>query len=84
MGAMRSTAGVLNDPQVINWKYASRPIQVDRNTVGINPITTNKVLNGTGPFVSPFRIGRQKIEGPRRSIIMQEARNAEPLDASIN
>ena len=32
-----STAGVLKDPLVINWKDASGPIPVDINTVGIPP-----------------------------------------------
>ena len=69
---------------MINWKDASGLIPVDRNTVGIHPRTTTQVLTGTGPSVPPIRIGIQKIEGPRRSIIPQGVRNAETLDASIN
>ena len=34
--------------------------------------------------MSPISIGSQNIEGPTRSIILQEVRNTEPLDAFIN
>ena len=61
-----------------------REILVYRNTVRIPPRTTNQVRNGTGPSVPPISIGSQKIEGPRRSIITQKARNAKSLDNSIN
>ena len=84
MGATRSTAGVLKDPPVINWKDASGSILVDKNTVVIPPRTTTQVLTVTGPSVTPISIGSQKIQGPRRSIILQEARNAESLDAFNN
>ena len=83
-GATRSTAGVLKDPIVIDRNDASGPIQVDKNTVGIPPRNTNQVLTGTGPYAPPINIGGQKIEGPRRSIIPQEAGKSEPIDASIN
>ena len=82
--ATRSTTDVLKDPLGVNWKDASRPIPVDKKTVGIPPITTSQVLTGTGPSDSAIRIGRQKIEGTRWSIIMQEDRNAELIDASIH
>ena len=84
MGAIYSTAGVLKNPLVINWKDASGPIKVDRKTVRITLRTTTQVLTGTGPSTYQISIGRQNIEGPRRSIIPQEARNANTLDASIN
>ena len=58
MGVTHSTAGVIKNPLVINQKEASRPIPVDENTVRIPPITTTQVLTGTGPSVSPIRIGR--------------------------
>ena len=80
---MRSTAGVLKDPTVKNWKNTSGTIPVDRKTIGIPPITTTQVLTGTGPSDSPISIGIQKIEGPRRSINPKEARKYNPLDASI-
>ena len=48
------------------------------------PRTTTQLLTRNGPSASPIRIGIQKIEGPRRSVIPQEASNAEPLDDSIN
>ena len=83
-GTTCSTAGVLKYPPVLNWKDMSGPIPVDRNNFGIPLITTTQVLNGTGPSAFPISIGSQKIEGPRRSIPPQEARNPEPLDASIN
>ena len=83
-GATRSSVGVLKDPLVINWKGEIRPIPVDKNTVGITSRTNTQVLSGTGPSTSPTSIGIQKTEGTRRSIILQEARNAEPLDGSIN
>ena len=83
-GATHSTAGVLRLPQVKNWKDTSGPIPVDKNTVVIPPRSTTQVLTGTVPSASPISIGSQKIEVPRCSIIMQEARDAKPLDASIN
>ena len=82
--ATRSTGGFLKDPPVINGKDAIRPITVESNTGRIPPRTTTQVMTGTGPSISPISIGSQNIEGPRRSIILQEARNAEALDASIN
>ena len=48
------------------------------------PGTTTPVWTSTGPSVPPISIGSQTIEGPRRTIIPQEVRNAEPLDASIH
>ena len=83
-GTTRSAVGVIKNPPVVNWKNTGGMITADRNNVGIPPRTTTQVQTGTGPSVPPISIGRQKIEGPRRSIINQEARNAEPLDASIN
>ena len=83
-GATRSAAGVLKYPPVVNWMDKVRSIPVDRKTVGIPPRTTTQVRTGTGPSVPPISIGSQKIEGPRRSIIPQEVRNAETLDISIN
>ena len=32
-GAMRSAAGVLKDPPVVNWKDARGPVPQDRNTI---------------------------------------------------
>ena len=84
MGATRSAAGVLKNPPVVNWKYTSGTIPRDRNTVGLPPITTNPVLTGTGPSITPISIGNNKIEVPRRPIIPQEVRNDETLEASIN
>ena len=82
--ATRRTAGVIKDSLVINWKDASGRIPVDKNTFGIPPITTTQFLTDTGPYALPISIGIQNIEGLRRSIIPQEASNAEPLNASIN
>ena len=48
------------------------------------PRATTQVLIGTVSLVSPISIRIQEIEGPRRSIIPQEVRNAKPLDASIH
>ena len=76
MGAKYSTAGVLKDPTIVNWKDASSPIPWDRNTT---PVRT-----GTGPSDPQIIIGIHNIEGTKRPIIPQEFRNAEPLDASIN
>ena len=84
MGATCNAAGILKDPPVLNWKDMGGTIKVDINTFGILPRTTTTVWTGTGPFSPPICIGIQKIEGPRRSIIPLEARNANPLDASIN
>ena len=77
-GATRSAAGVLKYPTVVNWKDTGGTIMVDINTVGIPPINTTQVRTGTGPSVPPISTGIQNIEGPRRSIIPQEVRNAEP------
>ena len=82
--ATRSAAGVLKDPPVVNWKDTGGTIPVDINTSGIPPRTTTQVRTGAGPSVPPISIGSQKIEGSRRSIILQEVRNANPLNASIN
>ena len=79
-----SSAGVLKDPLLVNWKDTGKTIPVDRKTVGIPPRTTTQVRTGTGPSVSPISIGNPEIEDPRRSIIPQEVRNTEPLDAYIN
>ena len=84
IGATCSTAGVLKDPLVVNWKDTSGKILVDRNTAVIPPRTTTQVQTGTGTSVHPIIIGRQKIEGPRPSIIPQEVRDTEPPDSSIN
>ena len=70
-GATRSTAGVLKDPPVENWKDTGGAIPVDRNTVGIPPRTTTQVHTGTGPSVPPISIWIHNIEGPRWSIITQ-------------
>ena len=83
-GATRSTEGVLKDPPMVNWKETGLTIPVDRNIVGIPPITTTQVWTGTGHSVPPIIIGIQKIEGPRRSIIPQEVWKTKPLDASVN
>ena len=80
----RSAAGVIKDHLLVNRKDTSGKISVDRNTFGIPPRTTNQVQTGTGPYVSPISIGRQKIEGPRWSIIPQEVSNTDPLDVFIN
>ena len=81
---MCSTAGVLKDPPVINWKETSGKIPIDRNTVIITPRINTQFHTVTGPSVPPISIQSQKIEGPRRSVIPQEVRNSEPLDSSIN
>ena len=84
MGVTRSTTGVIKDPPVVNCKEASRPILVDKNTVEIPPRTTTQVLTVIGPSAPPIGIGSYDIEGRRQSITLNEGRNAEPLDASIN
>ena len=83
-GATRRTESVLKDPLVVSWKETSGTITVDRNTARIPPRTTNQAWTGTEPSVPQISIGRQKIEGTRRSIITQEVRNSKPLDRSIN
>ena len=84
MGTACITTGVLKYPTVVNWRDTNGPIPVDRNTVGILPWTTTQVLTGTENYAYPISIGSQSIEGPMWSIIPQKARNAKPLDASIN
>ena len=83
-GETHSTAGVLKDPPVVNWKDKIGTIPVDRNTFEIPPRTNTQVCTGTGPSIPPISIGGQKIEVPRRSIIPQEVRNDRPLDSYIN
>ena len=56
-GATCSAAGVLKDPPMVNWKDSSRTVPLDRNTVGMPPITTTPVRNGTVPYVPPIIIG---------------------------
>ena len=84
MGAARRAVNVIKGPPVVNWKDTGGKIPVDINTYGIPPITTTQVQTGDGPSVLPISKGIQKIEGPRRSIITQEVRNTNLLDASIN
>ena len=81
---MRRAVGVLKDTTVVNWNYTGGKMPVDRNTVLIHPRTTTQVRTGAGPSVPPIRIGSQKIEVPRRSILTQEVSNSEPLDAFID
>ena len=83
-GATHSTTGVLKDPPVINWKDASGLIPVNKKVVVIPLRTNTQVLTGIGTSAPPIIIGSQMIEGPRRSIIPQEARNSEILYSSIN
>ena len=45
---------------------------------------TTTVQTGTGSSAPPIRIWSQNIDSPGRPIAPQEARNAEPFDASIN
>ena len=80
----RSTAHVLKDTLVVNWKDTGRTIPRDRKIVGIPPRATTPVQICNGHSVPPISIRSQEIEGPMRSIIPQEVRNAEPLNASIN
>ena len=81
---MHSAAGVLKDPPVVNWKDLSSPIPRDRNTFRMPPRTTTPVRNCTGPSFPPIIVRSHKIEDPRRNIIPQEIRNAEPIDPCIN
>ena len=81
---MCSDVGVLKYPPVVNWRDASGPIPQDRNNFRIPPRTTTPVQTGNGPSVPLIIIWSQKIEGPRRTIIPQEVRNTEPLNAPIN
>ena len=84
MGATRSAAGVLKYLSVVNRKETGGKITVDRDTVVIPPRTSNQVWTGIGPSFPLISIGSHKIEGPRRSIIPQEVRNADTINASIN
>ena len=84
IGTVRITLRVLKYPLVVNWKDAGGKITQDRNTVGMPPSATTPVRIGTRPSVPPIIIRGQEIEIPRRSIIPQKVRNADPLDASIN
>ena len=83
-GVSCRAAFVFKDPPVINWKDAGGMIPQDRETIRIPPRATTPVQIGTGPSISPTSIRSQDIESPRRSIVPQEVRNSNPLDASIN
>ena len=83
-GATRRAAGVHKDPPVIKRKEARGMILVDRNNIGIPPRTTTQVWTVTGPSAPLISIGSHNIEGPRRSIIPKEVRNAETIKSSIN
>ena len=83
-GATSSAARVLKYPPVVNWKDTGGEIPVDINTAVILPTTTTQFWTDTGTSFPPIRIGSQKSGGPRRSIIHQEVRNADPLGASVN
>ena len=80
----RSAARVFKDPPVINLKEKCGTNPWYRNTVLLPSRATTPVWIGTGPSLPPISIRIQEIEGIRRSIIPQEVRNSEPLDASIN
>ena len=56
-GTMRSAAGVLKDPSVVNWRDTVGTITFDRNKVGIFPRTITQVWTGTGTYVPPISIG---------------------------
>ena len=83
-GAARSAARIFKDPPVVNWKDTGGMNPRDRNTVGVPPRATTPVRIGTGPLISPTRMGSQDNGSPRRYVVTQKVRNAEPLDASIN
>ena len=54
-GMTRITEGVLKDHPVINWKDASKRIQVDKKIVRIPPRTTTQFLTCNGPFCPPHQ-----------------------------
>ena len=75
MGVARSTLGVSKYPMMVNWKDTDRTIPWYRNTVKMPPRTTTPVRIGTGPLVSPTRMGSQDIGIPMWFIGPQESRN---------
>ena len=60
-GAATSAAHVFKDTPVVNWKFSSRPIPIDMNTVGVSSRATTQVLTGTGASSPPIRISIQNI-----------------------
>ena len=81
--AAHSAARVLKDPPV-NWKDTDGNIPWERNTVGTPPIVTTPDRIGAVPYVYPTSTRSQEIESPRRSIVLQEFRNTQPLYTPIN
>ena len=84
VGVSRSAARIFEGPPVVNLKDTGETTPREKSTVGITPRATTPVRVGTGPLVSPTRMGSQDIGGPRRFIVPQEVSNTDTLDASIN
>ena len=81
---MCSAARVFKYPPVVNWKDTDGTIPWDRNTAVTSPRLNTPFWIGAGAYVSPTGIRSQDIESPRGSIVLQDVRNAQPFDSSIN
>ena len=80
----RSGALVLKYHTVVNWKGTDRTIRWDGKTVRMVERLTPPFRVGSGPSISPTRMGSQDIGSPSGSIGSQEVRDAQPLDTSIH
>ena len=69
---------------MVNWKDTNGTITWDGNTAGTSPRLNTPFWIGAGAYVSPTGIRSQDIESPRGSIVLQDVRNAQPFDSSIN
>ena len=82
--AARSGAHIFWTPREVSRTERDGSMQRDVNTaVATTRLTLQSPIFNSNSD-SPTWTGTQDIVSPRRSIIPQEARNADPLDASIN
>ena len=82
--AMRSGARIFWTLREVRRTVRDGFMPRDVNTVVATSRLTLQSSNFISTSDSPMRTGTQDIVSPRRSIIPQESRNAEPLEAPIN
>ena len=83
-GTAPRAAHVFKDPPVVYWKFTSRMVTIDMNTVGVSPRATTQFLTGTGTSALSICIIIQEIVSPRRSISHHKVRNAHTFKTSMN
>ena len=75
---------ILWTPREVSHTGRDSSMPRDVNTAIVTAMLTLQSPNFIGTSDSPTQTGTQDIVSPRRSIIPQKGRNAEPLDAPIN